>query len=122
MVCAHIKEVGHRGAVATLQQLSEYCCWFRTEEHVVKQCLHCMDSRTAKKVPRPLWETVHGARPGKVVHFDYLYVGAIRLLGDDGLDEDGDYSYILVMMHGMSNSVWLKPTGACTARLKAPHL
>ena len=74
-----------------------------------------MDSRTAKKVPRPLWETVHGARPGKVVHFDYLYVGAIRLLGDDGLDEDGGYSYILVMMDDVSNWVWLEPTGEFTA-------
>ena len=35
MVCAHMKEAGHRGVVATLQRQSEYyCCWFRMEEHV----------------------------------------------------------------------------------------
>ena len=27
MVCAHMKDAGHRGAVATLQRLSEFCCW-----------------------------------------------------------------------------------------------
>ena len=78
------------------------------EEHVtefVKQCPHCVDSK-AEKVPRPLGETVHGTRPGEVVHFDYLYVSG--LLGDDGLDEDGGYSYILVMMDDMSNWVWLE--------------
>ena len=88
MVCAHMKEAGHRGAVATLQRLTECCRWFRTEEHVdefVKQCLHYMDD---------------------------LFVGASGPLGDDGLDKDGGYSYTLVMMDDMSNWVWLEPTGA----------
>ena len=42
------------------------------EEHVaefVKESLHCMDSKAGEKVPRPLGETVHGTRPGEVVHF-----------------------------------------------------
>ena len=125
MVCAHMKEAGHRGVVATLHRLSEYCCWFNTEEHVaefVTQCLHCMDSKAGEKVPRSLGETVHGTRPGEVVQFDYLHVGASGPLGDDGLDEDGGYRYILVMMDDMSNWVWLEPTEACTARLTAQHL
>ena len=42
--------------------------------------------------------------------------------GDDGLDEDEGYRYILVMMDDMSNWVWLEPTEACTARLTAQHL
>ena len=36
MVCDHMKEAGHRGAVAILHRLSEYCCWFRMEEHVTE--------------------------------------------------------------------------------------
>ena len=32
MVCAHVKEAGHRGAVVTLQRLSAYCCWFCMED------------------------------------------------------------------------------------------
>ena len=98
MVCVLMKEAGYRDAVATLQRLSEDCCWFRTEEHVdefVKQCLHYMDD---------------------------LFVGASGPLGDDGLDKDGGYSYTLVMMDDMSNLVWLEPTGACMARLTAQHL
>ena len=72
---AHMKKADHRGAVATLQRLSEYCCRFRMKEHVtefVKQCVHCMDSKAGEQVPRPLVETMHGTRPGEVVHFDYL--------------------------------------------------
>ena len=92
MVCDHMKEAGHRGAVAILHRLSEYCCWFRMEEHVtefVKQCLHRMDSKAGEKVPRPPEETMHGTRSGEVVHFDYLYVGTNGPLGDDGLHKDG---------------------------------
>ena len=52
-----MKEAGHRGAVPTLEQLSEYCSWFRMEEHVtefVKQCLYCEDSKAGEKMPRTL--------------------------------------------------------------------
>lgn len=125
MVCAHMKDAGHRGTVATFQRLSEYCCWFRMEDHVsefVKQCLHCMDSKAGEKVPRPLGETVHGTSPGEVVHVDYLYVGESGPMGEDGLDEDGGFKYILVMLDDMCNWVWLEPTGACTARITAQHL
>ena len=75
-----------------------------------------MDSKTGEKVPRPLGETVHGTRPGEVVHIDYLYVGESGPLGQDGLDEDEGFKYILVMLDDMSNWVWLEPAGACTAR------
>ena len=57
--------------------------------HRVRQCLRSVDSKAGKKMPRPLGETVHGTRPGEVVHFDYLYVGASGPLGDDGLDKKG---------------------------------
>ena len=75
MVCALMKEADHRGAVATLQRLSESSCWFRMEEHVtefIRQCVHSMYSKARERVPRPLWETVHGTRRGDVVHFDYM--------------------------------------------------
>ena len=62
-----------------------------------------MDSKEGEKVPRLLGETVHGTRPGEVVHFDFLQVGASGPLGDDGLNEEGGYRYILVMMDDMSN-------------------
>ena len=67
MVCAHMKDAGHRGVMVTLQQLQGRCCWFRVGAHVtenVKQCLHYMDSKTGEKIPRPLGETVYGTKPG----------------------------------------------------------
>ena len=73
MVCTHMKDPGHRGLVATLQQLQGYCSWFHMEVHVtefVEQCLHCMGSKAGEKIPRPLGETVHWTRPGEFLHFD----------------------------------------------------
>ena len=112
VICVHMKKADHRGAVTTLQRLSEYCCWFCMEKHVAeffKHCLYCMDSKAGEKVPRPLGDTAHGTRPGEMVHFDYLHVGASGQLGDDSLDEDEGCRYILVMMDDISNSVWLEP-------------
>ena len=54
MVCPHMKDAGYKGVVATLQPLQGYCRWFRMEVHVtelVKQCLHCMDSKAGEKIP-----------------------------------------------------------------------
>ena len=103
-----VTDLFRRGAVATFQRLSEYCCRFHMEEHVTeffKQCLHCMDSKAGEKVPRQLVEIVHGTSPAEVVHFDYLYVGATVPSGDDGLDEEGRHRYILVATDDMSNWV-----------------
>ena len=125
IVCAHMKDAGHWGVVAPLQQLQVYCSWFRMEVHViefVKQCLHCMDSKAGEKIPRPLGETVHGRRPGEVLHFDFLYLGDSGPLGKDGLDERDGFKYILVMTYDLSNFVWLEPTESCTAASTAKHL
>ena len=125
MVCAHMKGAGHRGVVATLQRLQEYCCWYRMEAQVaefVRQCLHCVDSKAGEMIPRPLGETVHGTRPGEVMHFDSLYVGESGPLGEDGLAESDGYKYILVLMDDLSNFVWLEPTESCTAAVTVQHL
>ena len=57
-------------------------------------------------MPRPLEETVAGSRPGKVVQLTN-HVGASGPLADDGLDEDGGFRYILVIMDDISNWGWL---------------
>ena len=82
--------------------------------------LHGLES--GRKSAASAWRNGTRDSGGEVVHFDYLYVGESGPLGDDGLDEDGGYRYILVMLDDMSNWVWLEPTGACTARLTAEHL
>ena len=35
MVCAHMKDAGHRGVLATMQRLQGYRCWFCMEVHVI---------------------------------------------------------------------------------------
>ena len=96
-----------------LQWLQGYCCWFPMEVHVaefVMQCLHFMDSKTGKKIPRSLEDMVQGTRPDKVLHFDYLYVGGSGPLGKDGLDEGDEFKFILFIMDGLSSFVQLEPT------------
>ena len=81
-----------------------------------------MDSKAGEKVPQPLGETVHGTRPGEVLSFDYLYVGDSGSLDINGLDEGDRLKYILVIMDGLSNFLWLEPTESCTATSTAKHL
>ncbi|CAM9130837.1 unnamed protein product, partial [Sphacelaria rigidula] len=73
MICAHMRDAGHRGVAATLVRLQEFCVWQGMETHVrefVRQCLHCADSRADDVVPRPLGETVRGTATNEVVYFD----------------------------------------------------
>ena len=112
MVCAHMKEAGYRGAVATLQRLTECCRWFRMEEHVTEFVSVPIswnlerERRCLVRLGRPC------TAPGRAkLSTSTIYIGASGPLGDDGLDEDGGYSYVLVMMDDMSNCVWLEPTG-----------
>ena len=49
MVCAHMRDAGHRGVAATLVRLQEFSVWAGMEAHVrdfVRQCLHCADTRS----------------------------------------------------------------------------
>ena len=40
------------------------------------------------KIPRSLGKTVHGKRPGEVLHFDFLYVEDNGPLDKDELEEE----------------------------------
>ena len=125
MICAHMRDAGHRGVAATLVRLQEYCVWSGMEADVrefVRQCLHCADTRSGDVVPRPLGETVHGTAPNEVVHFDYLYVGESGPLASQGLSEAGGFRYLLVIMDDLSNFVCLEPVEVCTAEATAAAL
>ncbi|CAM9419279.1 unnamed protein product, partial [Scytosiphon promiscuus] len=125
MICAHMRDAGHRGVAATLVRLQEYCVWAGIEAQVrefVRQCLHCADTRSGDVVPRPLGETVHGTAPNEVGHFDYLYVGESGPQASQGLSEDGGFRYILVIMDDLSNYVSLEPVEVCTAEATAASL
>ena len=55
-------------------------------EEFVKQCLHGMDSKAGKMVPRPFGETTHGERAGEGVKHD-VETGA-PFTGDQNLSMD----------------------------------
>ena len=87
MICAHMRDAGHRGVGATIVRLQEYFVWQGMEAQVrefVRQCLHCADSRAGDVLLHPLGDTVHGTTPNDVVHFDYLYVGDSGPLASQG--------------------------------------
>ena len=89
---------------------------------VIRQCLHSIDSKAYEKTPPPLGETVQGTRPGEVLHLDYLYIGDSGPLGKDGLNDEDGFKYIFVMIHDLSNFVWLELTESCTAASTAKYL
>ena len=105
MICAHMLDAGHRGVVATLVRLQEFCIWSGMGAQMrvfVRQCLHCADTRSGDVVARLLGETVHGTAPNDAVHFDYLHVGESGPQSSQGLPEDGGFRYILVIMDDLS--------------------
>ena len=60
MICAHMRDAGHRGVAATLVRLQEFCVSSGLEAQMrefVRQCLHCVDTRSGDVVPCPLGET-----------------------------------------------------------------
>ncbi|CAN0072752.1 unnamed protein product, partial [Sphacelaria rigidula] len=121
MICAHMRDAGHRGVATTLVRLQELCVWQGIETNVrefVRQCLHCADSRAGDVIPRPLGETVHGTTPNEVVHFDLLYWPASfpRFVGGCWV------SNMLVIMDNLSNFVALEPVAVCTAESTAASL
>ncbi|CAM9946275.1 unnamed protein product, partial [Sphacelaria rigidula] len=65
---------------------------------------------------------VHGARPGKVFHFNFLSVGEGGPLGDDGLNKGDRFKYILVRMDDPGDFVRLEPAESCTAATTVKHL
>ena len=78
MVCAHMKNVAHRGVRATTHRLGAYCAWDNMEKDIakfVRQYLYCVDSKAGNAMPRPLGDLVHGTEVGDVLHFDYLSLG-----------------------------------------------
>ena len=89
---------------------------------LVRQCLHCADTRSGDVVPRPLDETIHGTAPNEVVHFDYLYVGENGPQASQGLSEDGGFRYIFAIMDDLSNFVSMEPVEVCTAETTAASL
>lgn len=108
MVISHTSSMGHRGIDATRSIISESFWWETLEKDLrnfIKNCLHCIVSRTGDIRPRPLASALHGSRPNEVVHIDYLYMGK---------EAFGNLKYILLIKDDLSSFVWLWPTHSAT--------
>jgi len=108
IVAAHTGISGHRGSDATISIIKEKFFWKRMGDDVrtfVKQCFHCIVTRTGKKIPRPLMSTLHASRPNEILHFDYIYLG----------HGTPDLKYALVLKDDFSGYTWLLPFSNCDA-------
>ncbi|CAM9167047.1 unnamed protein product [Sphacelaria rigidula] len=115
--------------IATLVALELVSCglqvvWARAASATPeKSCFRWMGAyKTGEEVPRPHKEVVHGARPGKVLHFSFLSVSEGGPLGDADLDEGDPFKYVLVRMDDPSDFVRLEPAESCTAATTVKHL
>ena len=79
---------------------------------LVRDCLHCIVTRTGEKVPRPLGHAMHGDSPNEVVHLDFLYMGR----------SSSEKVYVLLIRDDLSGYVWLWPTEEANAACAAEAL
>ena len=107
-VVSHCGSVGHRGADATKSVPRESFYWKDMDKDAdlfVRQCFHCVLTKSGDLIPRPLSTALHGERPNEVLHVDYLYMGP----GIEGKQ------YMLVLRDDHSSYVRLWATTAATA-------
>lgn len=111
MVMAHAGFQGHRGTADTLSKVTEWGYWEGVKEDVnvfLSGCRLCEKCKTSGDVvPRPWGQSLHGERPGQVLHFDFLYVQA----PSEGWYHE--YRYILVIKDDYSGLVDLIPCVTC---------
>ena len=121
IVCAHMQDAGHCGVRSTVHRLGAYCAWDNMENDIakfVRQCLHCVDSKSGNALPRPLGDVVHGTAVSDVLHFDYLILEESDATDTGGL-VDRDYKHVLVLMDDVSRFVWLEEAVSCSMEVAA---
>ena len=92
----------------TVKTLKDFCAWKNVEDAVKKyrrNCLQCIKLMDGTTVPRPLGTQLVPEKPGEVVSFDYLYIGASK----------SGYKYILILVDKFSRVVRLIATIGPTA-------
>ena len=105
---AHQGISGHRGKEATLKILRTYVFWEGMETDVANwraTCLHCLKLATGEMVPRPLGSQLIAERPGEILMFDYIKMGASRT----------GFEYVLILVDKFSRRVMFLPAVSPTA-------
>ena len=114
-VLAHAGLVGHATPQDTLKRIRQHFSWINMEHDIiafVKNCLHCVGSRTGGKIPRPLSSTIHGLYPNHVMRLDFVSMP---------LTEEG-FKSLLVMKDDHSQYIWLVPSKFETSEAVATSL
>lgn len=115
LITAHFGLRGHRGISATLRHLQFFCYWRRQSQSVTRfctQCLHCLQSRGGRVIPRPFGRQMHADAPNKILHMDYLQLEKAH---------DGN-QYVLVIKDDFSHLVHLVVTTSPDAATVAKAL
>jgi Integrase zinc binding domain len=100
---AQCRLAGQRVCEATLGAIKEYVAWTTMAKDVkvfVQNCLHCVETITSGKVPRPLGTQLHATKPKEILRFCFLYIGFSR---------DRNYQYLLLLKDDLSEYLWLVP-------------
>lgn len=109
---AHCEERGHGGFDTTLGLVNETYCWDEMENVIRKfsqTCIHCIISTNGKRLPQILATAVHGKRPNKAVHMDYLYLRPAGVC---------DLKYLLLIKDDLSAHTCLDACDAAATRQK----
>lgn len=108
MVASHCGQMGHRGRDATESALRENFVWTGMTDDMqefIKNCIHCITTRTGEIVPRPLGTQIHGEKPNEVLHADFLYMGISSY----------EFKYVLILRDDLSSYTWIWPSKAACA-------
>lgn len=115
IVAAHCGLSGHHRYATTCNIIKEKVFWDTIDPDVkefVQVFLSCLLSGNGVKVPSPLGQQVHAERVGKLLHFDYVYVGE---------SSDGKAS-LLILKDDFSGYVFLQPCSHADAETTAEVL
>lgn len=104
LVLAHSSIDGHWDHTVTFDRLAAHVHWTRMKLEVryfVKLCLLCRQNKGGVQSKRPWGFPLRGDKPGKVVYFDFFYMGESDII--DGVR----YTYILIVKDSHSSFVQL---------------
>lgn len=101
LVGSHCGSIGHRGIESTTSIIKKSFWWPDLDISVTKLM---KGARSGGLIPTPLGSAIHGSRPKKVLHMDFLFMGS----------GSNDQRYILVLLYDLSSFVWLWPATEAT--------
>lgn len=101
MMEGYCGKAGSRGKTVTRDVICAIFEWDGRRKDIgefTEEFIHCIVSRLAEKMPRPLAMALYGKKPKEIVHLDSLYMGNI---------DEKNMKYKLVLKDDLSAYFWL---------------